>query len=153
MARVKCAASTLGVAIALGALIGAGVTFVALIVQQQSLPSAQGHPLQWEIVAYAGVVALAGGVAGMLVGMAAWSIGSAVFLIAERLASHAWVRAVAVGLGSGLGTAIVLIAIASQPGMSAAGPFVAGAIAAAMALAVGALLITQRALHPEASSH
>lgn len=145
MRRARCAAAVLGIALAAGAILGAVTMFVSVFVSLRVTPAARPDLDSWTGTAsVAGVVAVVGAIAGIMVAAAAWSVAALVLVLVNRRWHSLAVRVCAVAVGSALGAGLVLWLLASQPGMTiGAGPLALLSLVSA-GLAVSALLVSER---------
>lgn len=134
-----------GIALAAGALLGAAVAFVSVLVGLRSTPAALPTIDSWTgSVNVAAIAAIVGAIAGLLVGAAAWSLAATVLVLVDLRRRSLVVRAVGVAAGSAVGAGLVLWLLASQPGaMIGTGPRALLSLVAG-GLAVAALLVSER---------
>ncbi|CEH08404.1 MULTISPECIES: hypothetical protein [Actinomycetes] len=145
MRRSRCAAAVFSIALAVGATLGAVTVFVSVFVSLRATPAARPDLDSWTGAAnVAAVAAIVGAIVGLIVAAASWSVAALVLVLVARRWRAPAVRVAAVALGSAAGAALVLWFFATRPGvMLDAGAFAALAVVAA-ALAVVALLVSER---------
>ncbi len=139
----------LGIALALRATLGAAASLLTVFVSLRALPSARADLDSWTGAAsVAGVAAVVGAIAGIMVAAAAWSVAALVLTLVIRRWRSLAVRVCAVAVGSAAGAGLVLWFFATRPGMMLdAGTFAVLSVVAA-ALAVVALLVSERVAPP-----
>ncbi|MFV0374855.1 hypothetical protein [Microbacterium sp.] len=149
MRQSRCAAAVFGIALAVGATLGAVTVFVSVFVSLRATPAARPDLDSWTGAAnVAAVAAIVGATAGLIVAAASWSVAALVLVLVTRRWHARVVRVVAVALGSAAGAGLVLWFFATRPGaMLDAGAFAVLAVVAA-ALAVVALLVSERRVQP-----
>lgn len=149
MRQSRCAAAVFGIALAVGATLGAATVFVSVFVSLWATPAARPDLDSWAGAAnVAAVAAFMGAIAGLIVAAASWSVAALVLVLVARRWRVRAVRVAAVALGSAVGAVLVLWFFATRPGvMLDAGAFVVLAVVAAT-LAVVALLASERRVRP-----
>lgn len=136
----------LGIALAVGAFLGAAFVFVPVLVSLRSTPAAGPDADSWlGSLGVAVVAAIVGGIAGLIVAAASWSVAALALVLVNRRWRRRSVRVGAVALGGGGGAGLALWSFDTRPGvMLDTGSFAFLTVVAA-ALAVAALLASERA--------
>ncbi len=145
MSQSKRAAAVLGIAVAIGAGLGAAITFATILAGLRVAPSVTDDLTSWTgSLGVASIAAIVGGIAGALTGAAAWSVAASLLLLVRARRQALPVQAVAVGIGGATGAVLVLSFLATRPGVTLEAGFLVVLAALAAALAVAALLVCER---------
>lgn len=139
----------LGIALAAGATLGAATVFISVFVSQRATPAARPDLDSWMGAAsVAGVAAVVGAIAGVIVAAAAWSVAALVLVLVNRRWRGLAVRVSAVAVGSAAGAGLALWFLATRPGMMLDARLFTVLIVVSALLAVFALLVSERISRP-----